>query len=334
MTKKTTNDNPTFNNESMLKAGDLLKARRLELGKSIEDASDSTKIQKRYLLMIEENEFDGFESEVFLKGFLRSYSSYLGLKPDMMLAIYRRDMKDLKKKDEIKKLKKDPEITKGRISAKLISQIVITLFVVFITGYLFYQLYNFQKIPELSVSSPENNTETTEDQIIVKGRVDANSRVTINDITTEVNGNGNFEESIPIDEGVNTIRVKAVKINNSSKESVEILTITRKVPVEIEEAPVVEEEPEPILNVAKLEVVDSEAWLQLLVDGKQELGEVVQPGFSQEYTVNNEIELISGKVTSTRLFVNGEVAPVQLNISEGVGRITCKLENNRLNCDN
>ncbi len=334
MTKKTTNDNPTFNNESMLKAGDLLKARRLELGKSIEDASDSTKIQKRYLLMIEENEFDGFESEVFLKGFLRSYSSYLGLKPDMMLAIYRRDMKDLKKKDEIKKLKKDPEITKGRISAKLISQIVITLFVVFITGYLFYQLYNFQKIPELSVSSPENNTETTEDQITVKGRVDANSRVTINDITTEVNGNGNFEESIPIDEGVNTIRVKAVKINNSSKESVEILTITRKVPVEIEEAPVVEEEPEPILNVAKLEVVDSEAWLQLLVDGKQELGEVVQPGFSQEYTVNNEIELISGKVTSTRLFVNGEVAPVQLNISEGVGRITCKLENNRLNCDN
>lgn len=333
MTKKTTNDNPTFNNESMLKAGDLLKARRLELGKSIEDASDSTKIQKRYLIMIEENKFDGFESEVFLKGFLRSYSSYLGLKPDMMLAIYRRDMKDMKKKDDIKKLKKDPEVTKSRVSAKLISQIVITLFVVFITGYLFYQLYNFQKIPELSVSSPENNTETTEDQITVKGRVDANSRVTINDITTEVNGNGNFEESIPIDEGVNTIRVKAVKINNSSKESVEILTITRKVPVEIEEPPV-EELPEPILNVAKLEVVDSEAWLQLLVDGKQELGEVVQPGFSQEYTVNNEIELISGKVTSTRLFVNGEVAPVQLNISEGVGRITCKLENNRLNCDN
>lgn len=59
--------------------GEKLRKARLEKGITYEDVVKDTKIRARYLQALEEEDWDIFPGKVYLKGFLRTYSSYLGL---------------------------------------------------------------------------------------------------------------------------------------------------------------------------------------------------------------------------------------------------------------
>lgn len=72
--------------------GDILKARREELGLTVEVLATRTRIRRVFLLALEENRFDGFPGEAYLAGFLRVYASALGLQSDQLTAIYRQQV--------------------------------------------------------------------------------------------------------------------------------------------------------------------------------------------------------------------------------------------------
>jgi len=73
----------------MNQLGPIFKEARAESGKSIEDAVKETKIAKKYLFAIENENFDIFPGETYLIGFIRNYSQFLGLDPDEMVLKYR-----------------------------------------------------------------------------------------------------------------------------------------------------------------------------------------------------------------------------------------------------
>ncbi len=70
--------------------GPALRKARLLRGKSIEEASRETRIRAEYLKALEGERFDALLGEVYVRGFLRSYSSYLGLDSDKVLTVYNR----------------------------------------------------------------------------------------------------------------------------------------------------------------------------------------------------------------------------------------------------
>jgi cytoskeleton protein RodZ len=67
----------------------LREARQLR-GKSIEEASRETRIRLEYLQALERERFESLLGDVYVRGFLRSYSDYLGLDPDRVLGVYNR----------------------------------------------------------------------------------------------------------------------------------------------------------------------------------------------------------------------------------------------------
>ena len=73
----------------MNQLGPIFKEARAESGKSIDDAVKETKIAKKYLFAIENENFDIFPGETYLIGFIRNYSQFLGLDPDEMVLKYR-----------------------------------------------------------------------------------------------------------------------------------------------------------------------------------------------------------------------------------------------------
>lgn len=73
----------------MNQLGPIFKEARVESGKSLDDAVKETKIAKKYLLAIENENFDIFPGETYLIGFIRNYSQFLGLDPDEMVLKYR-----------------------------------------------------------------------------------------------------------------------------------------------------------------------------------------------------------------------------------------------------
>ena len=73
----------------MNQLGPIFKEARAESGKSIDDAVKETKIAKKYLLAIENENFDIFPGETYLIGFIRNYSQFLGIDPDEMVLKYK-----------------------------------------------------------------------------------------------------------------------------------------------------------------------------------------------------------------------------------------------------
>jgi len=71
--------------------GSLLVRAREAKGLTLEDAERDTRISRRYLQALETEQFDIIPAPVYARGFLRSYSQYLGLDPQEVLALFPRE---------------------------------------------------------------------------------------------------------------------------------------------------------------------------------------------------------------------------------------------------
>jgi hypothetical protein len=70
--------------------GPALRKARLHRGKSLEEASRETRIRVASLDALERESFDVLAGDVYVRGFLRTYSSYLGLRPEKVVSVYER----------------------------------------------------------------------------------------------------------------------------------------------------------------------------------------------------------------------------------------------------
>ncbi len=68
--------------------GQALRDAREDLGVSLADAERETRINRRYLEALETEDDSAMPPAVYTRGFIRTYSQYLGLNPDVMLDAY------------------------------------------------------------------------------------------------------------------------------------------------------------------------------------------------------------------------------------------------------
>ena len=68
---------------------DKLRTAREEKGYSLEQVARDTHIAKRYISAMESDDFSVFPAETYAIGFLKNYSSYLGLNPNDVVNLYR-----------------------------------------------------------------------------------------------------------------------------------------------------------------------------------------------------------------------------------------------------
>lgn len=116
----------------MKEIGKIIKERREKKGVSLEDAHKVTKIQKKYLIAIEEGDVSVFLAEVYYKSFVISYANYLGLNQEELI-----ERLNIKKREQEKEfvMQENPEDNKKNIKKLLIgftSVIVVALFLFFI----------------------------------------------------------------------------------------------------------------------------------------------------------------------------------------------------------
>ena len=103
----------------------LLKNRREDLNFSLETVSDQTKIRIEYLKDLEEAKYDEFPSEVYLKGFLKTYARFLNLDNSLVQALYRREQSIRGKKKPIESISKqfsEPRVILTRKRLALLKQ--------------------------------------------------------------------------------------------------------------------------------------------------------------------------------------------------------------------
>ncbi|BDU59814.1 hypothetical protein FLA4_02240 [Candidatus Rickettsia kotlanii] len=58
----------------------MLKQIRLDSGKTLNQVSSDLKIRKKYLIALEEGDFDVLPGEIYVRGYLKLYLDYLNVK--------------------------------------------------------------------------------------------------------------------------------------------------------------------------------------------------------------------------------------------------------------
>lgn len=69
--------------------GEILRAEREKQGLTVKDIEKATSIRGLYIQAIEDDKYDVLPGEVYLKGFMRNYASFLGLDAQHILDAYR-----------------------------------------------------------------------------------------------------------------------------------------------------------------------------------------------------------------------------------------------------
>jgi len=311
----------------MITAGEVLKKKRETLGRSVELVSQETKIQKRFITYIEDNDFLKFDSEVFLTGFLKIYSHYLGLDTEKVLALYRRS-KPQKKASKGKSI--EPIWTKYKkiiLTPKSIITILSVIFFILILGYIGLQIYKFQSPPKLDITSPIDASTVSTEILSVEGTTQPGAVLEINSSLTPIDSQGHFKQDITLKEGINIITVKARKNSNNILETVETKKVTYN-------KPVATETPVDIVKTFTLtvEVKSSASWIKLDIDGQNKVSKVVEPS-KQTYDVKDKFYIITGKAANTTISMNGESLAWKTNSTTGVAEITCTIVSNALSCE-
>ncbi len=72
----------------MQSLGDKMRAARIEKGVTTSEAAKDTKMKIQQIIALEKEDFDKMVAPVYVKGFIRLYGKYLGLKPEELVEQY------------------------------------------------------------------------------------------------------------------------------------------------------------------------------------------------------------------------------------------------------
>ena len=146
--------------------GQKLRNARIKKGYTIEDIQQITKIQKRYLIAIEEGQFDHLPGDFYVRAFIKQYSDAVGISSDDLLEEYKSDIPNAQPTQETA-----PEETKTRSIKEesnsffsnlgnYIPQIVVGIIVIVIIGVIAFGMIHKSQSSS-SVTIPKDNTEQT-----------------------------------------------------------------------------------------------------------------------------------------------------------------------------
>lgn len=195
----------------MRTVGQILKEARLAKFYTLEEIEKATKIRKELIAALESDDYKNLPPNTFIQGFIRNYGKFLNLDVDKLLAVFRREFSDQKIPPRILQAWINP-LDKRKFNltpTKVISGLVLFLLAAFFI-YLWIEYRFLVGAPYLELSAPADKVYVESDAVLVAGKTDPESRVTINNQAVEVDLTGNFSEKIKMVESANTIIVSAI----------------------------------------------------------------------------------------------------------------------------
>jgi cytoskeletal protein RodZ len=196
--------------------GDALREKRAQMGVTLEQAAEDTRIREKFLQALESGDYQSLPGTVYTKGFLRNYAHYLNVDPEEMLALYtgeRGGTEPLRSFAPMKPLVKRSFIFTPTVLVPVVVLAGILLFV----GYVYYQFTNFAVAPHVDITDPPGDAVSQIAEYTVKGKTNPDGRITVrvspgldtlNDIRPA--RDGTFSVVVPLKPGANHVEVQVL----------------------------------------------------------------------------------------------------------------------------
>ena len=301
-------------------AGKTLKETREEKGITIEEASKATKIRKKYILALENDDFSKIPGKVYEKAFLKTYASYLEIDQDKILDEYQLDQQldgveeeNLGRKRRTKKNKKASIFNLiSRITGKVM---IIILIIILFGGVVGYNLLVMN-------DNNSDNGFTEVDEQIEEEAIDENDAVdelyliTEDDEEDEDNSEAEVDSDNLLETGIDPTDLDDDSIQPDEEtivdleDEVDIAEISEQEAIEEDEEESAENEVEETLSYFNV-IASGESWIRVIVDGETEFEGIINDGDILEYEPDSEVQIRVGNAAAISVeYGEEEVGPL------------------------
>lgn len=207
----------SFETQRAPHVGEILQTARERKGVDLARAERETKIRARHLAALESGDFSALPAQVYAKGFLRNYSTYLGLDAEEVLARWRREV-DQPASQDTPRVKPPPQpiTAPGRgikFTGGLFVALVLATIVFLFVGYIGLQLVRFTQNPSLELNGPSiRQLQPGAERLVLSGTGTPDALVTAtgaDDLvrTTTASPRGAWTLDLPVSKGQNDFTI-------------------------------------------------------------------------------------------------------------------------------
>ena len=265
--------------------GSYIKHERELRGVPLEEISRITKIHIRYLQALEDNRFDDLPSEVFIKGYIRSYANIIGSDADEMLNSYEESIGNkLIEKVPNSKLKSTNTVKKylGFVLAGL-----SILALLFFTKFLILDKNN----PTTKIVKPSSSilSAATKKETLPKIVENSSNKELVENSPTRTEAS-NTKATLLVEKGLDTIKSEPAlqkQKNNLVVKGGETLGKMEK----------------PLKLTIK---VQNNSWFNITIDDFRKEDFILSAGDEKSYWGNEIFRLTIGNKQGTNLILNGK----------------------------
>ncbi|SDL62832.1 helix-turn-helix domain-containing protein [Halarsenatibacter silvermanii] len=325
--------------------GKRLKEKREELGLSIEDIEENTKIRKKYIIALENDNYEEIPGLVYARAFIKNYSSFLGLDEEEILEEFDRwrHLEDVD--DELegsrRRIKRSRQDSDEGVISRFFSfspRVLLAAFIlVLIAGGVTYNLVIMngngdmeaepddipavieeEEEPE-DIEEVDEETEdlTLEDELVMQEleQYQIDLEEDFNGDMSEVELENGFDEEMDEFDYEAISEPEVEEIDLQEDEELEELVEdpdAEEVPddeleaIDDENAETeTEEEPEEIASEVEI-IITERAWLSISVDGENVFEGILEAGEEEIYEPENSFEIRTGNAGGVELTVAGE----------------------------
>jgi len=222
--------------------GTKLRKARKRQGVELRHAEHETKVALRHLEALESGHYHLLPAPVYVRGFLHRYAAYLGLKVDGVLADYDAEYSTYKQVRTVRSSKQPEEgmlrphvaddwlhrRSQWFITPEIIWGSAISVALVSVLGYIWFQVASFAAAPPLDVVTPSSQSVVSVEQVEIAGVTDPGATLLINNQHVAVDEQGHFRQAVRLSNGVNAIELEAT--NKSDKVTTKVIQLLANLP--------------------------------------------------------------------------------------------------------
>jgi len=194
--------------------GDELRAWRDKRGLTLNEAAEKANLQKKYVRAFEQNNYEELPELLYARNFLKAYIQALGLKESKFLKTFETEwnlMRNTKGAPANVKPSRGLAVSQLLVGPRIVTIVIAGLVGLAILGYLGWQINALLKPPALSITYPRDDMITEQAHIEIKGQVEAEAFIEINDQEVITDSEGSFSHPLDLQRGLNIVTIKAWK---------------------------------------------------------------------------------------------------------------------------
>lgn len=287
---------------NVIEVGERLKEARQAKGYTLDDLQQITKIQKRYLVAIEEGNLNVLPGNFYARAFIKQYADTVGLNGDQLLSEHTDTIPSPQDKNYVESVaakqtragnKKDNIINELQ---QHLPTILVVILVIAITGAIYIAINQSNKSPGSLINQPSEDT-----QVEVSTNNDVDDQDTSEDTTSEED----TSEEDTTDE----------ETNEDTQQTVEVVSSTGSATTYAVQTDATSE------RSLVLEAVGGQTWVSVTVDGATANQGLVESGSQLETMVAPEAQsvlIVIGNASATVIYLNEEEIPYAEQANEAV----------------